>query len=189
MKGGQRVFAYNVTFRRKVTAGGLVRPVHATRLPQYGGAGKLGCSVDAAPSVAVVAGQVVEDAAAAAAAPSRSDHTLLLGGLQLNARFVSFAAGPSPQRAGGCAPRPLQPDAPFAPVLPWQRLVLLPQCYVPLGILDVVIGQLGSSDFPLKTGNVERDRKKKSGQAERETVFNNNIKNQGYDPIVDQNIF
>lgn len=105
MKGGQRVFAYNVTFRSKVTAGGLVRQVHATWLPRYGGAGELGCSVGAASSVAVVAAarQVVEDAAA----PSRSDHTLLLWGLWLNARFFSFAAGSSPQRAGSCAPRPL----------------------------------------------------------------------------------
>lgn len=80
MEGRQRVFAYNVTLGHKVAAGGLMRPVHAARLPQHDAGGQLGCPVGAAPSVAVVAAaeQVVQDAAAA---QSGSQHPLLLGGL------------------------------------------------------------------------------------------------------------
>lgn len=78
MEGRQCVFAYDVTFRNKVTAKGLVRPVHTTRFPQHGGAGYLSCHVGATSRVAVVAtaGQAVQDAAA----QSNFPHSLLLGG-------------------------------------------------------------------------------------------------------------
>jgi len=125
MEGGQRVLASDVTFGRKVAAGGLVRPVHAARLPQDGGGGRQpGRPVGSTSAVAEVAaaGRVAEDNGV----QSCSRHAPLLGRLQPDARLFPFAAGASPQRAGRRAPRPLRPAAPSAPVPPRQRVLFLP---------------------------------------------------------------
>lgn len=83
VESGQRVLAYDITFGHKVTAGGLVRPVHAARLSEYDGRRQLGRPVDATSGLAEVtaAGQVVEDHAV----QSGSRHPSLFGRLQLAA--------------------------------------------------------------------------------------------------------
>lgn len=119
MDGRQRVLAADVAFRHEAAAGGLVRPVHAARLPRRAAGQRLGRAVGSPSGVAEVpaAGRIVEDGAVL--------HQTQ-GGLQPDAGLFDFAAGPSPQRAGRRAPRPLRPAAPPPAVPPRQRVWFLP---------------------------------------------------------------